>query len=195
MNPLSTRPPDKQSRQKGIFVFSLVIMGYMAFQFSEATPKPDSYKEIPLSPARVTIESRGLVNRPGITSYDHYPTLKEVIDQAGGIARPYHLPIGIKPEALKQDLTLTFEKQAGERAGCLLSSLSPKALWILGRPIPINRAEAEDLSRLPGIGSKMAERIIVYRDGRGGFTALEQLMEVKGIKEKTFAKIKGHFIL
>jgi len=176
-------------------VFSLLIMGYMAFQFSAAVTKPDPLKESPLNPVIVTIESKGLVNRPGITGFNHYPTVKEVIDQAGGVTGPYSQQIGIKQEILKQDLTLTFEKQAGERAGYLLNPLSPKALWIMGRPIPINRAEAEDLSRLPGIGIKMAERIVVYRDGRGGFTSLEQLMEVKGIKEKTFAKIKGHFII
>jgi competence protein ComEA len=170
-------------------------MGYLAFQFSGAVKKPDSLKEIPLNPVTVTIESKGLVARTGITSYDHYPSVEEVIEQAGGINWPYSLPIGAKQEILKEDLTLTFEKQAGEGAGYLRSPLSPKALWIMGRPIPINRAESEDLSRLPGIGVKMAERIIVYREGRGGFTALEQLMEVKGIKEKTFAKIKGHFIL
>jgi competence protein ComEA len=195
MTPSGSRMTTIQGRRKGLVAFSLLILGYIFFQFRESFVKPDSLKEIPLNPVAVTIESKGLVTRPGITRYDHYPSVEEVIEQAGGVTRPYRLPIGAKQEILKQDLTLTFEKQAGGGAGYLRSPLSPKALWIMGRPIPINRAEAEDLSRLPGIGVKMAERIIVYREARGGFTALDQLMEVKGIKEKTFAKIKGHFIL
>ena len=47
--------------------------------------------------------------------------------------------------------------------------------------VPINTAPASELQRLPGIGPTLAERIIAFREQSGGFSTVEQLLEVKGI--------------
>ena len=56
--------------------------------------------------------------------------------------------------------------------------------------ININTASLEQLDALPGIGPAIAQRIIDYREKIGGFTSIEQITEVSGIGEATFAKIK-----
>ena len=56
--------------------------------------------------------------------------------------------------------------------------------------ISINTAPVEELMKLTGIGKTKAEAIISYRNTNGNFTILEDLMKVKGIGEKIFAKIK-----
>lgn len=56
--------------------------------------------------------------------------------------------------------------------------------------ININTADAETLCIIPGIGEVIAERIIEYRNENGLFTDISQIMNVNGIGEKTFAKIK-----
>jgi competence protein ComEA len=57
--------------------------------------------------------------------------------------------------------------------------------------INLNTATAADLESLPGIGKSTAQRILEYRQKSGGFKKVEELMNVKGIGEKSFLKIKN----
>jgi competence ComEA-like helix-hairpin-helix protein len=56
--------------------------------------------------------------------------------------------------------------------------------------VEMNEANLQDWVKLPGIGEVYAQRIVSYREQINGFTALEQLLEVKGIGEKRFQKLK-----
>jgi competence protein ComEA len=56
--------------------------------------------------------------------------------------------------------------------------------------INLNTATVDQLASLPGVGQKTAERIVEYRIKNGGFKKIEELMNVKGIGEKSFLKIK-----
>jgi competence protein ComEA len=56
--------------------------------------------------------------------------------------------------------------------------------------INLNTATIEQLETLPGIGRKTAERILEFRTKSGGFKRIEELMNVKGIGEKSFLKLK-----
>lgn len=58
--------------------------------------------------------------------------------------------------------------------------------------INLNTASEEELiENLDGIGSAMAKRIIEYRETNGGFYSIEELMNIKGIGEKRFEKLKN----
>jgi competence protein ComEA len=61
--------------------------------------------------------------------------------------------------------------------------------------ININSATASDLEKLPGIGVKTAQKIIEYRSSKGGFTTLEELLEIPGIGPAKFEKIKPYLEL
>lgn len=61
--------------------------------------------------------------------------------------------------------------------------------------ISINHASDIELMKVSGIGPKMAERIIQYRDDNGYFQKIEELMEVKGVGEKTFEKMKAYICI
>ena len=56
--------------------------------------------------------------------------------------------------------------------------------------VNLNTATIDQLTTLPGVGRKTAELIIEYRTKSGGFKKIEELMNVKGIGEKTFLKLK-----
>jgi competence protein ComEA len=57
-------------------------------------------------------------------------------------------------------------------------------------PVNLNTATVEQLATIPGVGPKMAERIIDYRQKNGGFKKVEDLMNVSGVGEKSFLKMK-----
>lgn len=57
-------------------------------------------------------------------------------------------------------------------------------------PLNINTATAAALEALPGIGAATAARIIEYRQKNGAFKKVEDLMNVRGIGEKTFLSLK-----
>ncbi len=61
--------------------------------------------------------------------------------------------------------------------------------------ISINHANQEELMQITGIGPKMAERIIAYRTEYGYFQKIEEIMEVKGIGEKSFSKMKDRLCI
>ena len=56
-------------------------------------------------------------------------------------------------------------------------------------PIDLNRASAGQLTRLPGIGPKIARRIVDDRNQRGPFKSVDDLSRVKGIGKKTLQRL------
>lgn len=68
----------------------------------------------------------------------------------------------------------------------------PKVPAVQQQAVSINQADAQTLAdTLKGVGLKKAEAIVAWRQQNGKFTKLEQLLEVKGIGEKTLALNKG----
>lgn len=69
----------------------------------------------------------------------------------------------------------------------------PEAPGMLeGEVLDLNTASPGDLTRLPGIGEKRAEEIVAFREANGGFTKVEQLLEIKGIGDKTLEKLRPY---
>lgn len=56
--------------------------------------------------------------------------------------------------------------------------------------VELNTADRMELEELPGIGPRTAERIIEYRTENGRFDKIEELMNVRGIGERTFLRLR-----
>jgi competence protein ComEA len=78
----------------------------------------------------------------------------------------------------------TTAAQESSTRGAASSSASASA------PINLNTASVAQLETLPGIGRSTAERILEYRQKNGSFKKIEDLMNVRGVGEKSFLKLK-----
>ena len=67
---------------------------------------------------------------------------------------------------------------------------SPEAPRAQSELIDLNAATAMELETLPGVGPRTAERILEYRREYGGFERIEDLMDVRGIGERTFLRLR-----
>ena len=64
-----------------------------------------------------------------------------------------------------------------------------------GERVNINTAGVDELVTLPGIGKAYAERIVEYRQKNGPFKKVEDIINVRGIGEKTFERIKDRLTI
>jgi competence protein ComEA len=81
------------------------------------------------------------------------------------------------------------QSPSGTKMGKAKATATPAA------PVNLNSATAVQLESLPGIGPSAAKRILEYRQKNGAFKKIEELMNVKGIGEKSFLKLKPFITL
>ncbi len=113
------------------------------------------------------------------------PTVEQV-EEAAGDNRTDAGQIGIVEQAgVQQDGYGVSDAGTGDGAG----RTDPVSVAADGR-ININTASEAQLCEIPGIGATRAAAIAAYRQEHGGFSSIEEIMNVSGIKEGTYAKIK-----
>jgi competence protein ComEA len=132
-------------------------------------------------PPGVVVEIAGEVARPGVYTFPAPPTLPEVWRQAGG---PDPRP------AAAATLPSSTRLEVDKTGAYSLQPISGERLLTLGLALDVNAATAEDLEALPGIGPVLAQRILEFRQSRGPFQKIEDLLSVRGIGTKKLAQLK-----
>lgn len=136
----------------------------------------------------------GAVAEPGVYMLPENSRIYEAVAMAGGLAdgadwgyvnQAAILTDGqmIKIPTKEETASGSFAGNEGQTAGMREQDSDD------GR-IDLNHASVETLMTLPGIGQAKAESIAAYREKSGGFSSVEELMSVDGIKEGVFNRIK-----
>ena len=154
----------------------------------------------------ITIEIDGAVKYPGIYTLTEGYTLKDVIEQAGGltpqadteaISLDWNVFDGQKvivpqtQETIKIEYSTFFLEQNKEPEQQENQAV-PEDDDAVSPSVNINTADVQELDLLPGIGEKLAENIIAYRIENGSFQTIEEIKNVPKIGDSIFEKIKNY---
>ena len=137
----------------------------------------------------------GAVNAPGVYELKKDARVFEAITLAGGMTAE------AAPEAVSQARTVADGEQIYvptvrevQMQGSGVEDIVTGNADVSGK-VNINTAGKEELMTLTGIGEAKAQSILDYREEHGSFGSIEELMQIEGIKEGVFNKIKQDIMI
>lgn len=137
----------------------------------------------------LVVDVQGTVRRPGIVVLPSGSRVVDALEAAGGYTgrRARLAAINLaRPLADGEQILVGMAAPPAAVPSALASASAPGSP---GQLVDLNSADQAALETLPGVGPVTATAILQWRDEHGPFTAVEQLLEVSGIGEKTLAEI------
>ncbi|HET7303528.1 MAG TPA: helix-hairpin-helix domain-containing protein [Segeticoccus sp.] len=157
----------------------------------------------PAAAAVLLVHVVGQVRHPGVVRLREGDRVQDAVEAAGGATR--HADLGAvnlaRPVADGEQVRIPKPGErsgpppgaaggAGGVAGAGAVGTGPGAAGTTEPPVDLNAATAEQLETLPGVGPVLAQRILEWRTAHGRFSSVEELLEVSGIGDKTFADLQ-----
>lgn len=185
-------------------VLTLLIFLLIQKQFLSATPSAEPIQPSLLNDTNLTeteetlkneesnalfIEVKGAVKKPGVYELENGDRVLAAIELAGGYL-PESDSNTINHAQKVEDEMIIYVPLIGEEIENVTNSSSTGSSG--DQLVNINKADLQGLTSLPGIGPAKAEAIISYREESGGFTSIQDLMEVTGIGQKTYEKLETY---
>ncbi len=165
--------------------------------------KAAAKKQVIAKPQNVTCDISGAVKNQGVYTLKKGARLNELITAAGGLKTNAQIKnvnralilndqdkirIPYKGEKItKKAIVESYSSDSAEPNSAEVASDTSVAE---NNKVNINTADAAQLQKLNGIGEKKAQQIISYRQKNGQFKAVDELKQVSGIGDKTFAGLK-----
>lgn len=163
-------------------------------------PESRAQKEtVPEDPAVICVFVCGAVQSPGVYELETGARVYEAILHAGGF----------REDADTQWLNQAEPVLDGQKLYVFTKEETAKLVWhgdsaagtgqtdrsLTDGKINLNTADRDALMTLPGIGESKADAILQYREDHGGFSSLEEIQEIPGIKSAVFSKIKDQITI
>ncbi|MGC9171508.1 helix-hairpin-helix domain-containing protein [Caldisericum sp.] len=151
----------------------------------EQTQTLDIQNTQELSPQKIKVYVTGEVKHPDVYELEENSIIKDAITLAGGVTENADLIAINLAKKLTDGEEVIVPAKENSTSNSTVSASNAKT----GK-ININSATKEELMTLPGIGEVKANAIIDYRTKNGPFKSIHDIVNVSGIGEKTFEKIK-----
>ena len=162
---------------------SAVLVSVLGMQgtSSEVVPQTPGSTVAPSMSSAILVHVLGAVERPGLYELASGDRAMDAIAAAGGFTQA----------ADRDQLNLAQAVVDGEQIRVPeVGEVTSEPVEASDGLINLNSADAAALDTLPRVGPAMAARIIQWREDNGGFTAVEDLLSVSGIGQKTFDSLK-----
>ena len=143
--------------------------------------------------AKIKIYITGEVVSPGVYELEENSRVEDAIHAAGGLTEKAVLT-NVNLAYVLEDAAKIYIPNSNddEDTGIISSEISSSTPSNKNQKININKANAQDLESVPGIGPSTAEKIVTYRNENGKFSSIDDLKNVTGIGEKKFESIKDY---
>ncbi|MGM9876443.1 MAG: helix-hairpin-helix domain-containing protein [Bacilli bacterium] len=164
--------------------------------------EPEEIEQEESNSKKVIVDIKGMINNPGVYEVDSNLRVNDVIELAGGLKEGADTSNINLAKLVSDEMTIiiysteeVLEKFKQEVCICNCPYIQNDACINSNNDsnlININTAGIEELTTLTGIGDVKAEAIIKYRSEVGKFKTKEELLNVEGIGEALFEKIKDN---
>lgn len=158
----------------------------------DGTEQKDEQDQIP---SVVYVHVCGAVKNPGVYELPAGSRVYEAVEEAGGFTEDADSSYVNQAQKLTDGVKLIIPTM--EQTEAASESDAAETIGVVGAAateqddrININTASEAELCNIPGIGETRAAAIVAYRQEKGGFASIEDIMNVNGIKEGTYDKIK-----
>ncbi|MGB9678680.1 MAG: helix-hairpin-helix domain-containing protein [Thermoanaerobacteraceae bacterium] len=151
-----------------------------------AIEKLSKLNETNTSSGEIKVYVTGAVKNPGVYTMLDTERIQDALNKAGGILEDADITDINLAEKVKDEQMIRVFKKGEIDAENILSKSSYKK----ENKININTATKEELQTLPGIGPATSEKIIDFRQSKGKFKKIEDIMNVPRIGPKLFDQIK-----
>ena len=166
----------------------VVIVGFMildpSVNLNQQTAQSESIDANSLGGYQFTIE--GEVNKPGTYSLNENVTMIDLITAAGGVTSNADDLAYFEDATLQEGNTYYIASKYNASDICNNEEIAK---------VNINMDDADKLMTINGITSSIASSIVSYRTGTGTFRTVEQLLEVYGIGNATYRKVRNFVTL
>nr|WP_285876645.1 helix-hairpin-helix domain-containing protein [Fictibacillus phosphorivorans] len=133
----------------------------------------------------IMVDVQGSVNRPGVYELNKGDRVIDAIKKAGGFLEEAEWRSVNQAEKVTDEMIIYVAAKGEE-----VQSISSDPEIETEKSLNINAADLTELQTLSGIGPSKAQSIISYREEFGPFESIEELLEVRGIGEKTIEEWK-----
>ena len=159
---------------------------------AEEVPEEEPVQEEDDLEETIFVDVCGAVQQPGVYELPAGSRIFQAIALAGGLTEEAESRLINQAEVLTdgQQIRIYTREESEKQEIAAAAGQNAGVQGAAGAKINLNLADKNVLMTLPGIGEAKAEAILAYRQEKGGFSSVEELMQVEGIKDKLYEKLK-----